>query len=85
LSGLLVVYGHALRDRTIRIFPALIAASWLVAIALRGYGMLRSTVAGLDYITLGLVLFGLAVLTSVAKGSSGRGVAKVREVPDASG
>ena len=34
----------------------------------RGYWALRQVVAGIDYIAMGMVLFSLAVLTSMAKG-----------------
>ena len=47
--------------------PAILFA-WLAAAFCRGYGDLRQVVAGIDYIAIGMVLFSLAVLTSMVKG-----------------
>ena len=60
-------YGFMLGHRASRTVAGLILAAWLVAVGCRGYGSLRRVVAGIDYITIGMVLFSLAVLTSMAK------------------
>jgi hypothetical protein len=61
-------YGFALGHRTSRAAAGLILAAWLLSVGCRGYGSLRRVVTGLDYIAIGLLLFSLAVLTSMAKG-----------------
>ncbi len=61
-------YGFVLGHRTSLAAAGLILAAWLVAVGCRGYGSLRRVVTGLDYIAIGLILFSLAVLTSMAKG-----------------
>jgi hypothetical protein len=61
-------YGFGLGHRTSRAAAGLILAAWLVAVGCRGYGSLRRVVTGLDYIAIGLILFSLAVLTSMVKG-----------------
>ena len=68
MSLMIAGYGFALGHRTSLASAGLIFLIWLAALACRGYGSLRHVVAGLDYITIGLVLFILAVLTSMAKG-----------------
>ncbi len=68
MSLMIAVYGFVLGHWTSLVSAGLILAGWLAALAGRGYGSLRHVVAGLDYIAIGLVLFILAVLTSMAKG-----------------
>jgi hypothetical protein len=46
---------------------ALIMAGWLLAVLWRGYFALRQVVAGLDYLALSLILFGVALLISAWK------------------
>ena len=46
----------------------LILGFWLIGVGWRGYSYARQTVVGLDYLAIGMVLFALAVLTSVIKG-----------------
>ena len=67
-SLMIASYGFALGHRTSLASAGLIVTVWLAALACRGYGFLRHLVTGLDYIAIGLVLFILAVLTSMAKG-----------------
>ena len=61
-------YGYLLGDRPSRAVAGLILCAWLAAVGGRGYGSLRRIVAGLDYLAIGMALFTLAVLTSMAKG-----------------
>ncbi len=68
MSVVIAGYGFMLGHRTSRAAAGLILAAWLAAAGCRGYWSLRRVVAGLDYIAVGLVLFSLAVLTSMAKG-----------------
>jgi hypothetical protein len=67
LVGLLAVYGLRLRHRLSLGVGAVLLASWLGMAGWRGYAWLRQLVTGLDQITLGLAVFGLAVLTSLGK------------------
>lgn len=71
LSALLAGYGGWLRHRPSLVIAVLILAGWLGAFAWRGYAVLRMSVSGLDYIAVGMGLFALAVLTSMAKGGVG--------------
>jgi hypothetical protein len=66
----LLIAGYGLRfgHRASLVMAGLILAAVLAAAGGRGYVALRRVVAGLDSIAVGLVLFGLAVLTSMAKG-----------------
>jgi hypothetical protein len=68
MALLIAAYGLALRHRASQAVAGLILAAWLTVLGGRGYGALRRVAAGLDYIAVGLVLFSLAVLTSLAKG-----------------
>jgi hypothetical protein len=68
VAAVLVAYGLALGHRGSLACAGLVVACWLSAAGWRGYRSLRHVVVGLDYIALGIVLFALAVLTSVAKG-----------------
>ncbi len=63
-------YGFVLRHRYSIISASLIVSCWLTAMTCRGYVSLRRAVLGLDYIAIGMVLLGLAVLTSMAKGGA---------------
>jgi energy-converting hydrogenase Eha subunit E len=68
MSLMIVGYGFVLGHRTSLASAGLIVSAWLAAVGYRGYGSLRQVVAGIDYIAMGMVLFSLAVLTSMAKG-----------------
>ncbi len=68
LSALLAGYGVWLRHRTSLLASSLLLTSWLAAFAWRGYALLRQRITGLDFIAVGMLLFALAVLTSMAKG-----------------
>lgn len=68
LAVILAVYGYALKDRIPLGAVALILLSWLIGSGWRAYSALRQIVTGVDYIVIGMVLFLLAVLTSMAKG-----------------
>ncbi len=70
MSLLIAAYGLALGHRASRAAAGLIVVSWLAVLGGRGYWALRQLAAGLDYIAVGLVLFSLAVLTSLAKGGA---------------
>ena len=70
MSLMIASYGFMLGHRTSLASAGLIVIVWLAALACRGYASLRHVVAGLDYIAIGLVLFLLAVLTSMAKGGA---------------
>jgi hypothetical protein len=65
---LIAGYGFILGHRASAASAGLILFAWLAAAFCRGYGSLRQVVAGIDYIAIGMVLFSLAVLTSMAKG-----------------
>ena len=68
MSLMIAGYGFVLGHRTSLASAGLILSAWLAAVGCRGYFALRQVVAGIDYITIGMVLFSLAVLTSMAKG-----------------
>ncbi len=68
MSLLIAGYGLALGHRASLAVAGAILASWLAVLGWRGYSALRQVAAGLDYIAIGMVLFSLAVLTSMAKG-----------------
>ena len=57
-----------LGHRTSLAVAGLILSRWLARRRLAGLRSLRQVVAGIDYIAIGMVLFGLAVLTSMVKG-----------------
>ena len=61
-------YGLLLGHRTSLASAGLIAFSWLASAGWRGYCSLRQFAAGIDYIVIGMLLFSLAVLTSMVKG-----------------
>ena len=68
LSLMVAGYGFVLGHRLSLGFAVLILAAWLTAVGCRGYNSLRHVVVGLDYIAIGMLLFSLAVLTSMLKG-----------------
>jgi hypothetical protein len=68
MSLLIAGYGLALSHRASLAAGALILTSWLFVLGSRAYCALRLRAPGLDYIAIGMVLFSLAVLTSMAKG-----------------
>ncbi len=78
-------YGFVLGHRTSLASAGLIAFSWLASVGWRGYCSLRQFAAGIDYIAIGMLLFSLAVLTSMVKGGvlSSRTTDHKPEVPDA--
>jgi hypothetical protein len=82
---LLAGYGFAIGHRMSLVSAGLILAAWLTAVGCRGYGSLRRIVVGLDYLVIGLLLFSMAVLTSMAKGGLQAGTIADRsgKVPDA--
>ncbi len=61
-------YGFVLGHRISLASAGLIAFSWLASVGWRGYCSLRQFAAGIDYIAIGMLLFSLAVLTSMVKG-----------------
>jgi hypothetical protein len=87
MSVLIAAYGVMLGNRASLACAGLILCCWLAAMGCRGYWSLRSVAPGLDYIVLGLAVFSLAVLTSMAKGGvlpwriTGRS-SKVTHAPD---
>jgi hypothetical protein len=78
-------YGFVLGHRTSLASAGLIVFSWLASVGWRGYCSLRQFAAGIDYIAIGMLLFSLAVLTSMVKGGvlSSRTTDHKPEVPDA--
>jgi len=68
MAILIAGYGLVLGHRLSIASAWLIVTIWLALMGCRGYVSLRKAVAGLDYIAIGMVLLGLAVLTSMAKG-----------------
>jgi len=61
-------YGFVLGHRASLAAAGLIVLAWLACIGWRSYCSLRQFAAGIDYIAIGMVLFSLAVLTSMVKG-----------------
>lgn len=68
MSALLAGYGFLFAHRISVASAGIILSFWLVATGWRGYSALRQVIVGIDYITVGMALFSLAVLTSLAKG-----------------
>jgi hypothetical protein len=67
MTILLAGYGLVLSHRYSLLSALSIMLCWFAALSCRGYVALRRAVTGLDYIALGMVLLGLAILTSMAK------------------
>ena len=65
---LIAGYGFVLGHRASLASAGLILFSWLASAGWRGYCSLRQFAAGIDYIAIGMLLFSLAVLTSMVKG-----------------
>jgi energy-converting hydrogenase Eha subunit E len=78
-------YGFVLGHRTSLASAGLIVFSWVASVGWRGYCALRQFAAGIDYIAIGMLLFSLAVLTSMVKGGvlSSRTTDHKTDVPDA--
>ena len=76
-------YGLLLGHRFSLASAGLIACSGLASAGCRGYCSLRQLAAGFDYIAIGMLLFSLAVLTSMVKGGllSGRTTDHKSQVP----
>jgi hypothetical protein len=68
VSLIVAGYGFVLGHRISLASAGLIAFSWLASVGWRGYCSLRQFAAGIDYIAIGMLLFSLAVLTSMVKG-----------------
>ena len=68
MAILIAGYGFVLGYRPSITFAWLIVSCWLAVMGYRGYLSLRRAVVGLDYIAIGMLLLGLAILTSMAKG-----------------
>jgi hypothetical protein len=68
MAILIAAYGLVLGYRPSITVAWLIVSCWLAVMGCRGYVSLRRAVAGLDYIAIGMVFLGLAILTSMAKG-----------------
>ena len=77
-------YGFVLGHRTSLASAGLILFSWLASVGWWGYCSLRQFAAGIDYIAVGMLLFSLAVLTSMVKGGvlSSRTTDSKPEMPD---
>ena len=67
LAVLLAGYGLGLGHRLSQAAAAVILVCWLAALGWLGYGLLRQLIAGLDFLALSLLVFALAVLTSLLK------------------
>ncbi len=67
LAGIAAGYGSYLRHRPSLVVAGVVLLGWLGAVGLRGYIVLRPFIAGLDYITLSIVLFVVAVGISLYK------------------
>ena len=87
MAALIAGYGARLGHRPAMVCGGMILGAWLLAAGSRVYGSLRHVVAGLDYIAIGMALFTMAVLTSLAKGkgSPWRAAPGKAEVPDLPG
>jgi hypothetical protein len=68
VAAVIAGYGVVLDHRTSLGCAGLLVGCWLLTAAWQAYALLRRVVTGLDYIAVGMVLFSLAVLTSLAKG-----------------
>ena len=68
MAAVIAGYGLLLGHRISLAVAGVILSSWLVVVGWRGYCSARQAVVGLDYLAIGMVLFALAVLTSVVKG-----------------
>jgi hypothetical protein len=82
-TGLLAAYAWQGSDRVARLGACLTLASWLLTLGWESYAPLRRVIVGLDFIATGLLLLGLAELTSLAKAGLVRWpiVRKRRSVP----
>lgn len=67
-AALLLTYGVLLRRRSIQILAGVIVVGWLAIAGGVGYVSLRQSLPGLDFLTLSLLLFAVAVLVSLVKG-----------------
>jgi hypothetical protein len=67
LAALLAAYGLMLGHRLSQGAAGVLVVGWLASLGWLGYGLLRQLIAGLDYLALSLVVFALAVLTSLLK------------------
>jgi hypothetical protein len=87
MSLLIAGYGLGLGHRASLASAGLILAAWLAVLGWRGYCALRQVAPGLDYIAVGMVLFSMAVLTSLAKGGvlPWRVAGRTDKVPSESG
>jgi hypothetical protein len=85
MSLMIAGYGLVLGHRISLASAGLILSAWLAAAGCRGYNSLRQAVAGIDYIAIGMVMFSVAVLTSMAKGGvlPWRTAEQSGKVPDA--
>jgi hypothetical protein len=87
MTAMIAGYGILLGHRTSLASAGLILSSWLGITGWRGYCSLRQVVVGIDYIALGMILFTLAVLTSLVKGGvlTRRVAMKSEKLPDLPG
>jgi hypothetical protein len=67
LAAILAAYGLLLRHRTSQVVAGLVVLCWMMTGGWWAYSALRAMVRGLDYLVVSLVLFVLAILTSLAK------------------
>lgn len=67
LSALAVAYGRALENRNFYVTAAVALLAWLADSLVRGYGLLRPHVVGLEQIVWGAAFFLLAMLISLLK------------------
>jgi hypothetical protein len=80
VAGFLAAYGIVLKKRGMIVIAGLIAACWFASAGWRGYRLVRTAVAGFDYLAAGLALFVLAIIVSLSKSASrNRGLAARRE------
>ena len=64
---LAAAYGYWVRNRWYRAISLLILAGWITVLGGRGYRSLRTTVAGLDQIALGMACLLLGLMVSLWK------------------
>ena len=67
MATLLATYGLVLFYRPALAMGGVALATWLASFGLRGYGSLRQVVVGLDYLTVSLTLFAMALVISLLK------------------
>ena len=67
MAAIILMYGLLLRHWPSMLVSGMVLVCWLVVTGWGGYSTLRKAIRGLDWMAVSLVVFVLAVLTSLAK------------------